>query len=85
MVNSNIGQLGKLEAEIVELEEQIPDREMRQRLLATPKRLFAEAQDYHRKGNEQEARLTINCTCRLLQRAKDELKRYAPRPSELVA
>jgi hypothetical protein len=75
MVNSNRGPLLELEGEIVELEEQIPDGEMRHRLLATPKRLFAEAQDYHRKGNVQEARLTINCASRLLQRAKDEFKR----------
>jgi hypothetical protein len=70
MVNSNRGSLSELEAEIVELEEEILDGETRDRLLTIPKRLFAEAQDYHRKGNAQEARLTINCACRLLERGK---------------
>jgi hypothetical protein len=74
MVNLNSRPLLELEAEIVELEE-IVDRETRDRLLTIPKRLFAEAEDYHRKGNAQEARLTINCACRLLERAKDEFKK----------
>ncbi len=75
MVNSAGGSFLELEADIVELEEKILDLETRNRLLAIPKRLFAEAQDYHRKGSAQEARLTINCACRLLERAKDALKK----------
>ena len=75
MVTSNRRPLEELEAEIVELEEQIPDRVTRDRLLTIPKRLFTEAQDYHRKGNGQEARLTINCAGRLLERAKNEFKK----------
>lgn len=74
MVNSSRASLLELEAEIVELEEEILDQENRDRLLSIPKRLFAEAQDYQRKGNAQEARLTVNCACRLLERAKNELK-----------
>jgi hypothetical protein len=64
-----------LETEIVELEEEISDRATRDRLLAIPRRLFTEAQDYSRKGEAQEARLTINCACRLLERAKNEFKK----------
>jgi hypothetical protein len=75
MGTSNSGSLVELETEIVELEEEILDRETRERLLAIPKRLFTEAQDYHRKGNEREARLTINCACRLLERAKNAFKK----------
>jgi hypothetical protein len=75
MVNSNRGSLLELEAVIIELEEEILDRETRDRLLSIPKRLFAEAQDYNRKGNAQEARLTINCACQLLERAKGESKK----------
>jgi hypothetical protein len=66
--------LMKLEAEIVELEEAIPDRATRYRLLEMPKRLFAEAQEYHRNGNVVEARLTLNSACRLLERAKREFQ-----------
>jgi hypothetical protein len=64
-----------LETEIVELEETISDRATRDRLLTIPRRLFTEAQDYNRKGEAQEARLTINCACRLLERAKNEFKK----------
>ena len=78
MVISNGGPLVKLEAEIVELEGEIPDRATRDRLLAIPKRLVTEAHDYLRKGSAQEARLTINCACRLLERVKDEFKRWNP-------
>ena len=73
MVASNSGPLVELEAEIVELEREIPDLATRDRLLAIPKKLFTVAQDYHRKGSTQEARLTINCACRLLERVKIEL------------
>jgi hypothetical protein len=73
MVTSNSGPLVELEAEIVELEGEIRDRATRDRLLAIPKRLVAEAQDYQRKGSTQEARLT--CACRLLERVKHEFKR----------
>jgi hypothetical protein len=75
MVNSSTGSLLELEAEIVDLEEGIPDLETKNRLLTIPKRLFAEAQDYHGKGAAQEVRLTINCARKLLERAKDELKK----------
>ena len=75
MVNSNSGPLAELESEIVELEGEILDRATRDRVLAIPKRLFTEAEDYHRKGNGREARLTINCACRLLERAKNEFKK----------
>jgi hypothetical protein len=75
MVTSSSGALVELEAEIVELEEEILDRATRDRLLAIPKKLFTEAQDYHRKGNAREARLTINCACRLVERAKNEFKK----------
>jgi hypothetical protein len=74
MVNSNSGPLEELESEIVELEREILDRATRDRALAIPKRLFTEAEDYHRKGNTREARLTINCACRLLERAKNEFR-----------
>jgi hypothetical protein len=75
MVISNSGSLVELEAEIVELEGEIRDRAMRDSLLAIPKKLFTEAQDYCRKGSTREARLTINCACTLLERAKDEIKK----------
>ena len=75
MVTANRGPLVELEAEIVELEEEIPDRATRDRLLAIPKKLFTEAQDYIRTGNAREARLTINCACKLLERAKNEFKK----------
>jgi hypothetical protein len=64
-----------VEAEIVELEEEISDRATRDRLLAIPKKLFTKARDYCRKGNAREARLTINCVCTLLERAKNEFKK----------
>jgi hypothetical protein len=75
MVTSNSGQFVDLEAEIVELEGEIPDQATRDRLFAIPKRLFTEAQDHIRTGNAQEARLTINCACKLLERAKNESKK----------
>lgn len=75
MVTSNSGPLVELEAEIVELEGEIPDRATRDRLLAIPKRLVTEAHDYQRKGSAQEARLTINCACTLLERVKNQFKR----------
>jgi len=75
MGDSNTESLRELEAEIVELEEEIPDRATREHLLAIPKRLLTEAQDYLRKGNAREARLTTNCACALLERAKYEFKK----------
>ena len=75
MANSNSGPLAELESEIVELEGEILERATRDRVLAIPKRLFSEAEDYHRKGNAREARLTINCACRLVERAKNEFKK----------
>jgi hypothetical protein len=75
MVTPNSGLLMELEAEIVELERAIPDGEARDRLFAIPKKLFTEAQDYIRTGNVREARLTINCACKLLDRAKNEFKK----------
>ena len=75
MANSNSGPLAELGSEIVELEGEILERATRDRVLAIPKRLFTEAEDCHRKGNEREARLTINCACRLLERAKNEFKK----------
>jgi hypothetical protein len=75
MVIPNSEPLVELEAEIVELEEEISDRATRDRLLAIPKKLFTEAQDYCRTGNAREARLTINCACRLLERAKNEFRK----------
>ena len=78
MVTSNSGRLVELEAEIVELEGEIPDQATRDRLFAIPKKLFTEAQDYIRTGNAREARLTINCACKLLERTKNELKKYNP-------
>lgn len=70
--------LMELEAEIAELEETILDRATRDRLLDMPKRLFTEAQEYHRKGNVVEARLTLNSACRLVERAKRELQELEP-------
>jgi hypothetical protein len=75
MVNSNRPSLLELEAEIVELEEQIENQAMRDRVLAVPQRLLTEARDHHRRGNAQEVALTINCACRLLERARDEFKK----------
>lgn len=75
MADSNTESLWELEAEIVELEEEIPDRATRDHLLAIPKRLLAEAQDYLRRGTAREARLTINCACALLERAKYQFKK----------
>jgi hypothetical protein len=80
MRNSNKGPFMELEAEIVKLEEEIPDRATRDDLLAIPKRLLTEAQDYRRRGNEREARLTINCACTLLERAKHEFRKLAKIP-----
>lgn len=73
MLTSKSGPLVELEAEIVELEGDIPDRATRDRLLAIPWRLFTEAKNYHLKGSAQEERLTINCACKLLERVKSEL------------
>jgi hypothetical protein len=67
--------LMELEAEIVELEETILDLATRDRLLDMPKKLFSEAQEYRRKGKAEEARLTLNSACRLVERAKRELKK----------
>ena len=75
MVTSNSEPLVELEAEIVELEGEILDRATRDCILAIPKKLFSEAQDYHRHGNEREARLTINCACQLLGRVKSEFRK----------
>lgn len=67
--------LVELEAEIVELEETILDRATRDRLLDMPRKLFAEAQEYHRKGNVEETRLTLNSACRLVGQVKKQLKK----------
>lgn len=75
MPDSNKGPFMELQAEIVEMEEEIPDRARRDDLLAIPKRLLTEAQDYRRSGNEREARLTINCAYTLLERAKRQLRK----------
>jgi hypothetical protein len=75
MVISNRSPLEELEAEIVELEGEISDRAARDRVLAIPKKLFTEAQDYQRKGKELETSLIINCAYRLLERTKSELKK----------
>jgi predicted ABC-class ATPase len=75
MVNSNSDPLVELEAEIVQMEEEIPDRPTRDRVLAIPKKLFTEAQNYQRKGNDRETSLIINCACRLLERAKHGLRK----------
>ena len=74
-MSSNSRPLVQLEAEIVELEATIRDGATRDRLLAMPKKLFTEAQEYHRKGNVEETRLTLNSACRLVERAKRELKK----------
>ena len=66
--------LVELEAELVALEGEIFDRATRDRLLEIPKKLFTEAQDYHRRGDALEERLTINCASRLLKRVKNEPK-----------
>jgi hypothetical protein len=75
MAIANNSPLMELEADIVELEHEIGDRATRDRLLAIPKRLFMEAQDYHRNGDEREASLIINCACKLLERAKNECEK----------
>jgi hypothetical protein len=74
MADSNKRPFMELEAEIVELEEEILDQATRDHLLAIPKRLLIKAQDYRRTGNEREARLTINCACILLERAKQQFR-----------
>ena len=74
-MNSNSQPLVELEAEIVELEEAIPDRATWDRFLDTLKKLFTEAQDYHREGHVQEARQTLNSAFRIVERAKRELKK----------
>lgn len=73
MMNSSCQPLAELQAEIVELEQAIRGRATWGRLLDTLKRLFSDAQDYQRKGNVQEARLTLNCAFRLVEQAKREL------------
>jgi len=73
-MSSNGRPLVELEAEIVELEGTILDRATRDRLLDMPKKLFTEAQEYHRKG-KVETRLTLNSACTLVERAKRELKK----------
>jgi len=74
-MNSNIEPLVELGVRIVELEEEISDRAKWNRLLDTLKKLFTEAQDHHRRGNMQEARLTLNSAFRLVERTKKELKK----------
>jgi len=74
-MSSNSRPLVELEAKIVELEETILDRATRERLLDMPKKLFTEAQEYHRNGNVEETRLTLNSACRLVERARRELKK----------
>ena len=74
-MNSNSQPLVELEAEIVELEEAIPARATWDRFLDTLKKLLTEAQEYHRNGNVEETRLTLNSACRLVERAKRELKK----------
>jgi hypothetical protein len=64
--------LVELQAKIVELEEAIPDKATRDRVLDVPKKLLGEAQDHHRKGNLEEARLTLNTAHRLVEKAKRE-------------
>src|SRR6516165_7301310 len=78
MVTSNNGLLVELQAEIIELEGEIPDQATRDRLFAIPKKLFTEAQDYIRTGNAREARLTINCACTLLERGKKRVQEVGP-------
>ena len=73
MMTMNSQTLVELEAEIVELEEAFPATW--DRLLDTLKKLLSQAQDYHRKGNVQEARLTLNSAFMLVERAKSELKK----------
>ena len=75
-MNSNIQPLVELEARIVELEEEITDRTRWNRLLDTLKKLFTEAQDHYRKGQMQEARLTLNSAFRLVERTKRVLKKW---------
>jgi hypothetical protein len=74
-MSANSRPLVGLEAEIVELEETILDRATRDRLLDMVKKLLTEAQEYHRKGNVEETRLTLNSASRLVERAKRELKK----------
>jgi hypothetical protein len=74
-MNSNIEPLVELWTRIVELEEEISAQAKWNRLLDTLKILFTEAQDHHRKGNMQEARLTLNSAFRLVDRTKRELKK----------
>jgi len=73
MMTMNSQTLVELEAEIVELEEAFPATW--DRLLDTLRKLLSQAQDYHRKGNLQEARLTLNSAFMLVERAKSELKK----------
>jgi hypothetical protein len=75
-MNSSIQPLAGLEAEIVELEDAIRGLPTWDRLLDTLNKLFTEAQDYHRKGNVQDARLTWNSAFRLVKQTKIELKKW---------
>ena len=74
-MSANSRPLVGLEAEIVEVEETILDRATRDRLLDMVKKPLTEAQEYHRKGNVEETRLTLNSASRLVERAKRELKK----------
>ena len=74
-METNCQPLVELGTEIVELEETILDQATRDRLLRAPKNLFIQAQEYNRKGNMEEARLTLNSACRLVERAKRELNK----------
>ena len=76
MMNSNIRPLAGLEAEIVELEDAIRDLPTWDRLLDTLRKLCTEAQDYHREGNVQDARLTLNSAFRLVEQTRIELKKW---------
>ena len=75
-MNTNIEPLVELGARIVELEEEISDRARGNRLLDTLKKLFTEAQDHHRKGNIQEARLIL---------VRFQVETNYPRPSSNAA
>ena len=74
-MNSNIRPLIELEAAIVELEEAISHRPKWDRLLDTLRKLCAKAQDYRRKGNLLEARLTLNAAFRLAEQGKNEVRK----------
>jgi hypothetical protein len=73
--NSNSQPIKELGAAIGEIEKAIPDRPKWHRLLDTLAKLFAEAQNYHRKGNVLETRLTLNSTFRLVEQVKRALRK----------